>query len=645
MDLLLQQLVAQLPDSQIELTESNIKKIHRLIPVPNDYEILWADIMSFGGYPAGVVITEQALIVKATKDEVRKSNDAIKSKNRTVDKSKRVKPLKGIYQIIPWEYYSPDGYEIKTTKDKKGRTRYILSSGGSELAEFTSSALYKFFRSYNTAILEEQKKAEAILENSAITAVNTINAEGTMFNAAYGADQTKTGHGIYAEEAGAKLDILSGEKSTVVGRDNAKNGPDKIVNAAPVQCKYYKTANASVNACFKKDASGVKQFRYFDLNGNPMKIEVPSDQYSQAIEYMKRRIIDGQVPGVTDPNAAYDIIRKGKITYNQALNLARAGTVESLTFDAATGAITCLSALGISSLVTFAQVYWSTKDFKKAAKYAIFTGLQVYGLSFAGGVIASQISRTAVADSLRPLATNIVNNMNPKTVQEIINAFRALAGKKAIYGVAAQKSFAKFLGANAITEGVFFIVFSVPDIYKLFNGKISGAQYVKNMLSLVGSFIGSIGISIGTGALLGKSFGGEINKNAGAVIGLAAGAVGGLVVGTSVKVVGNLIHEDDAVITTRMFNAIMINLMIEYMLSEKEQNMLIVLLDNDEKGLKKLQQNLLKSTAQAEEIRQYLIPKYNRIVMQRGRIAEVEERSLYESMNGIILNGGLVYGV
>ena len=134
--------------------------------------------------------------------------------------------------------------------------------------------------------------------------------------------------------------MSSGEQSTVVGRDNAKNGPDKIVNSAPIQCKYYKTAYSSVSACFKKNPdTGVKEFRYFDLSGEAMGIEVPADQYSQAIEYMKTRIRDGQVPGVTDPNAAYGIVRKGKLTYNQALNLAKAGTVESITFDAATGAV------------------------------------------------------------------------------------------------------------------------------------------------------------------------------------------------------------------------------------------------------------------------------------------------------------------
>ena len=645
MEAILKQLVAQLPEPSIALTEKNKKKIHRLIPVPNDYDILWADILSFGGYPAGVIITEQALILKATREEVKRNNAEIKEKNKGKDKSERTKPLKVIYQIIPWEYYSPDAYEIIVEEDKKGKKRYLFRAGGSDLAVFRNAGLYKLFQSYNRALLEEQRKAEEIIENSAFASVNTVNAESTMFNAAYGADQTKTGHGVYAEEAGAYLDKLAGEQSTVVGRDNAKNGPDKIVNAAPVQCKYCKTAYASVNSCFKVDASGKKSFRYFDLNDNPMKIEVPSDQYLQAIEYMKKNIEKGMVPGVTDPDAAYDIIRKGKLSYNQALNLAKAGTIESLQFDAVTGAINCLSALGISSVVTFAQVYWNTRDYKKAAKYALITGLQVYGLSFAGGVIASQISRTSAANALKPFAARIASNMNPNTVQEIVNAFRALAGKKAIYGAAAQKSFAKYLGSNAITEGVFFIVFSAPDIYRVCSGKISGAQYVKNMLSLIGSFLGSVGSSIGTGSLIGKKLGEGINKKYGKAIGYAAGAGGGFLAGTAVKAIGNLFQEDDALVTTRMFNAIMINLLIEYMPSEKEQEKLIEVLDNDEKNLRKLQQNLLKAQAQGKMIEDYLRPKLNRIVKQRKRISSADEDHLYEGINGIITDGGLTDGM
>ena len=641
MDDIIKQMIAELPVSPTELSEGNIKKIRSYLPVPTDYKILWADILNFGGYPAGIVLTDRAIVLKSTKEEVKKKNQEIKAKNQELKKEERLNRIHGIYQIIPWEYYSPDEYEIvvETLKDKK--QKFYFKSGGNELAQFSSVDLYNFFKKYNSQILAEQTKANEIIEASTFSAINSLNVEGTMFNAAYGSDQTRTGHGIYAEEAGVILDVLSGEKATVVGRDNAKNGPDKIVNTAPIQCKYCKTAYTSVNSCFKKDANGVNMFRYYDLSGNPMKVEVPSDQYLQAIEYMKTRISNGQVAGVNDPNVAYDIVRKGKLSYHQACNLAKAGTIESLTFDAATGAVNCLSVLGISSIVTFAQIFWATKDYKKAAKGALLTGLQVYGLSFLGGVISSQISRTGLTNVFKPLATSLSQHLSQKFVTGVVNAFRALAGKKAIYGIAAQKSFAKALSSNMISEGIMFLVFSIPDTYQVFNKKMSSAQYIKNMTSLAASFLASIGGTAITGAKIGE----KITVKKANVIGLVAGGACGLVAGVGIKTVGNLLHEDDAVITTRMFNAVMTNMIIDHMLSDKEVDLLIEELDDKKKELANLQKALLSSNSQASDITAFLLPIINGLTEKREKVDEKCNGKFMDSIADLLMNGDLAYGV
>ena len=637
----LRQLVDSLPESPTVLDEKNRKKIHSIIPVPSDYEIKWADISSFGGYPAGVVITDKALIVKATKGEVKNNSNVIKEKNKSKNKKEQIKAPKTVYQIIPWEYYSPEDYQVESISDKKGKMRYLIRVGETELAQFSDKGLYALLTSYKKKVAEEREAAEATF-----SAINTLNVEGVMFNAAYGADQTKTGHGIYAEEAGALLDKFAGEKSTVVGRDNAKNGPDKIVNASPIQCKYCKQASGSINACFKKDpTTGINSFRYYDLNGNPMKVEVPADQYSQAIEFMKNKITNGQVPGVSDTNVAYEIVRKGKLTYSQALNLAKAGTIESISYDALTGAVNCMSAFGISSVVAFAQAYWVTKDYKKAVKSAVFTGIQVYGLAFASGVIASQISRTGLASALNPAMNEIGKAMGPQMVQDIVNSFRTLAGKKAIYGAAAQKSFSKFLGSTVITQGIMFVVFSVPDTFSVINGKMSGAQYFKNMTSLAASFGGAILATTATGSLVGKTIGEKINKKTGAAIGMTVGTIGGFVGAVVVKGVGNFIHEDDAVITARIFNSVMLNLFMDNMLLEEEQESVIELLNNDEKKLRELQQNLLKSSTQEEDIRDYLESKILIVMKNRGKIGEYEEQRLDESLMDLVMKGELSYGM
>lgn len=639
MDPLLKKLIDDLPAPKKELNEKRLRRIREYMPVPNDHVVLWADMLSFGGYPAGVVITDRAMIVKATRDEVKAQNAEAKKRGKsTGEKQPKVKT---IYRMIPWEYYSPDDYEVVAVAHGRKGTRYVIKSTGEPIAQFGSSDLYRLFSEYKAGVEEQRAIADAIVENATFSAIDSLNVEGVMFNAAYGADQTKTGHGIYAEEAGAILDKIHGEQSTVVGRDNAKNGPDKIVNAAPVQCKYCKTANASVNACFRTNpTTGLKEFRYFDLSDSPMKIEVASDQYAQAIEYMKARITEGSVKGVSDPNAAYDIIRKGRLSYAQARNLAKAGNIDSIRFDAATGAVTCLSALGISAVVTFAQVMWSTKDPKKAARYAIVAGLKVYGLSFAGGIIASQISRTGLMNAVRPMATNLSRSLSPKTVQAIINSFRALAGKKAIYGAAAQKSFAKFLGSNLVTEGIMFVVFAVPDTYKLLEGRVSGAQYTKNMASLLLSFAGAIGGTALAGRVIGRTVG-SIAGPKGAAIGMGGGLVVGGIAGGATKAVGDMIHEDDSVITTRMFNAVLINVIMDYMLSEQEQSRLIEMLDADSKPLRKLQESILKTETQEKAIRQYLEPKAESIIAARKTISEEDEADLEENMTAIILDGEL----
>ena len=96
-DELLKNLISQLSESPTVLSEATTRKIHRLIPVPTDYKIIWADISSFGGYPAGVVITDRALVTKATRNEVKAQKAQIKEKNKT--DGKKQKPPKFIYRM------------------------------------------------------------------------------------------------------------------------------------------------------------------------------------------------------------------------------------------------------------------------------------------------------------------------------------------------------------------------------------------------------------------------------------------------------------------------------------------------------------------------------------------------------------------
>lgn len=634
--------IERLPKSPVNLTEDNTSRIHSLIPVPTDYKILWADILNFGGYPAGIVITKQGLVIKGTRDEVKTQNAKAKKECKAEGKKAKPEKISVIYRVIPWSLFNPEDYSVEALTSGAKEKRYILKTDNQDLAQLSSESFCNLFTSYKNEMIEQQRIADAIIENSTFGTINAANVEDVMFNAAYGIGHSKTGHGFYAEKAGVKLDKLHGEQSTHTGADCAKHGPDKIVARVPVQCKYCKTASDSVAAFLETDpATGLKTFKYTDLSGNPMKLEVASDQYVDALSLMQKKIRDGLIKDVTDPNKAYDIIRKGRISYKQARNLAKAGNIDSLRYDAASGAVTCLSAFGMTSLVAFAQVLWGTKDYKLAAKQALFSGLQVYGLSFVANVIASQISRTAWMNAAKPIAAGVGEFIGPKATQAIINAFRALAGKNTIYGAAAQKSFAKFIGANAITETVMLLVFSAPDTYRLIQGRMSKAQYFKNLTSLIASFLGSIGGTAAAGACIGEKLGSAINKKAGKALGLCAGMIAGAIAGAATKAIGNCFKEDDAIITGRLFNAVLINCIIEEMLTDDEQDELIKMLDEDSKGLKQLQASLLKSKTQEADIKDYLTPMFDKIKQKRAHIGSDEEQKMAECIEETITGGTL----
>lgn len=622
MDQFILDYMKELSQSPTELTDKNIKKIQEYLPVPTDFEILWADINSFGGYPSGIVLTNKGIVSKAPRPGMKEKKQQ--------EKNEKVYEIP--YQIILWRYFDPADFHCEKAGDG---SCFVMRREDALVTVFKEKSLLEFFEKFGEKLRRDETLSVSLGDSAVISEMETFNMESAVFNAAYGKDQTKTGHGIYAEETGSILDKLSGEKSTVVGRDNAKNGPDKLVNGNPVQCKFCKNAGSSVGACFKKNPdTGQMEYRYFDIkSGSPMKVEVPADQYDKAVEAMRKRISNGQVPGVSDPEMAKDLVRKSKLTYAQAKNLAKAGTFESLTFDAATGVINCSFAAGISSLASFGLTFWRTNDIEKARDAAIDTAINVFGPALAANILTNQIARTGLSNALIPASNKIVGQLGTKTVQKLVNAKRVLLGKKKIYGNAANKSFAKALRSNAIVEAASFVVFSVPDTYGVVAGKISGAQYTKNMISSAASFMGSLAGAYGSGiaaGAVGEKIGKKINKKVGAVIGFAAGAGGGILAGVTVNKIAGLFKEDDCIITARLFNAAIVNMSIDYFMSEQEMDKLVELLDKDSKKIGKFQLKIRISQQQYYDIQQFLEPYFERVTNDRKAISEKEEEKAFD---------------
>ena len=413
---------------------------------------------------------------------------------------------------------------------------------------------------FETARISETTPAGNLTASNVMTANRIFDEE--RFHS------TKGGHGFAAERANNLIDNLQGifnkQRSKITGDGNALNGSDRLLTTADgasyqIQSKYHSTAYNSIYACF--DDSGA--FRYLDVDGKPMQIEVPADQYDDAVAYMRRYISEGKVTGITDPDEAVNIVKKGHVTYKQAQQIARAGNIYSLTYDAINGCVECASSFGITAVIEFAVGMWNGDDIETALQKSVYTGLEVGGSSFVISVLSAQLSKTGLNSLLVGGSEAVVQIMGPKAAATFVNAFRH--GNN-IYGAAAMKSAAKLLRGNAITATVSMIVISVPDVVDTFRGRISGKQLLKNLATTGGSIAGGTGGWFGGAAL-----GSMILPGVGTVIGGIVGSVvGGFTVQIATDAVADLIVEDD---TDEMLDIISEEFKafaVEYLLSKSE---------------------------------------------------------------------------
>lgn len=367
----------------------------------------------------------------------------------------------------------------------------------------------------------------------------------------------RQGHGYAAEQGNNLYDTINGRNAEILGDDNAKNGPDRIVDGQLIQTKYCQNANASVNSGFKNG-----KYRYLDSNGNPMQLEVPSDQYDEAIRIMEGKIRKGQVPGCKNPKDASKIIRKGNITLKQAINIAKAGTVESLVFDAAHGVVIGLSAAGISSTIILARALWNGEDLDTALDIAMYSGIQAGGIAFVTSVVSSQITKTGVSNLLNKPSNELVKLL-PSTVRKQLLA--AIRDGAPIYGAAASKNLAKLLRGNFITQVVTVLVLSSNDIFHYAQGKMSGKQLFKEVTTLVSGLIGG-GV---VGVLLAPL--GPVGVIIGSIIGTGLSS-------EAMRRLLNQFIEDDAVKLIEIVNNRFAILANEYLLSKSELDLAVEVL-------------------------------------------------------------------
>lgn len=369
------------------------------------------------------------------------------------------------------------------------------------------------------------------------------------------------GGGYAAEYGNNVIDRLSGKKVNNMAQElenghQKLHGADRNVNGINIQTKYYKSASESIGAAFEH-----KQALYLNDDGTMMQIEVPRDQYNQAVQEMQRRIKSGQALGEINPDNAKNYVRKGHFTYAQANNIALAGSIEGIAVDISQGIVCSLPGAGITFVLSFASAVWHGQDIKQAAKQSMLSGLKVMGKCAAIYTITMQLSRDKIINIFAPKI------MVGEPGKEVIKSFSytknpIFAGAEKIAEQISSSDLAKskvgkalkldkMNGRQVIGGTVTAVVVYGPDVCKALQGKISGKQLIKNSIVNTG---GMMGVALGTIIPI---------PVVGSMIG---GAVGSFV---AKKIMDSFI-EDDAVIMFRIMREEFLDIVMLHSFNKEE---------------------------------------------------------------------------
>lgn len=405
---------------------------------------------------------------------------------------------------------------------------------------------------------KKKKKTRSSSKSISASALAPMDARfidaNTQWRKYWAGSEGQTGHGFAAEDANAFWDRIHFRKVSLDGRNNALNGPDRIVDGVQIQTKYCQNASSSVNAAFKDG-----HFRYFDASGSPMTLEVPRDQYEEAVKLMEQKIRDGELgPTFTDPSQASSLVKRGKYTYKQAKNLARAGNIDSLRFDAQTGAVFALGAFTISFIIDIGLIAISNRNSGMAIEDLVYAAL-VSSLKSGGIVFATHIGTQQLLKTqfVRNRIVSVAENKARSVLNEIWSSEQ---GKKALARVAktsikdSRDTIAKRIGTGAGMTVVLFAVTETPIIFKYASGSISGRQASKD------SIVNTMTI---LGGLISIPFGGWVAFPI---------AIAGSVFGRKIGVwVSDLLGEDDSKKMQKLVTLAEIKLAEDYLLYTREE--------------------------------------------------------------------------
>lgn len=409
------------------------------------------------------------------------------------------------------------------------------------------------------------------------------------------------GHGHAAEQLNNLIDRLLGKDAVIVGDNNLKNGADRVVDGIMIQTKCCASASKTIASCFENG-----QLRYINTQtGKPMLIEVPFGQGTECIKLMEKRISTGQVPGVSDPSLASEIILEGQITHSQAINIAKFGKIESLLYDSAHGMVSFRNNFGLSATFAYFQARWNGEDHQSSLKKAYAIGIKSGGSAFVVHVLTAQLARTEISVLMKKGSGIISDLLGPEF-------HRWISSGKEITKASAVRHFERGLQSHLVSGLASMIVVSWKDLVEMAKGDMAlgdGLRYI----SIKGCAV--------TGTMVTHAVATKILKPRTVLehfITAGIGVLGGYLTEEIAKEVFLPFNKKEGEIAALLIKKYFHRLSLEYMLSKEEAFEAIKRWKK--KGILFQTKEIVDSSDTEITIRDQLIPIIEEVVLQRGKV-------------------------
>jgi len=366
-------------------------------------------------------------------------------------------------------------------------------------------------------------------------------------------------------------------KATPTRKNADKNRHERLVDGVKIQSKYCATAEASIRAAFNENSG----LQYLDGKGF-QKLEVPKGQGGDAVKCMAKKLrAAGNSPSVAT-RMAKNIVIEGHIDWDTACRIIEGGNIHSVTFDRASGLEEASMAGSLSMALSYAMAIWNGADKGDAAREACITGLQVGGTRWLSSMLTAPLSKSAIEQAVARRSGAVVEHLSSSTRNAMASALKVddellrtglvKEAAKRLTGKVAEDYLTDQITADSYCVAVTTLVLSAQDLVRVFNGRISKAQLLKNVTNRGAKVAGGMAGARG-GAKLGFQYLGCLpgGPAAGAVVGgLVGGIVGGAIAGKASQTAMNFLIEDDAVQMMRTLEEVFVEEVQYHVLTQAE---------------------------------------------------------------------------